>query len=56
MPFIYSGNFAPLERLRADDHVDALEKESAMLDVVFLAGGTALVVVTAWYARVCDWL
>jgi hypothetical protein len=36
------------------DDFGVLEKESAMLDSVFIAAGAAFFIVAAWYARACE--
>jgi len=45
---------SPLEFLRSVDDVDALEKESAMLDLAFIAAGIGFFVIGAGYALICD--
>jgi len=43
-----------LELLCTCDDVDALEKESVMLDLAFIAAGIGFFVLSAGYALICD--
>jgi hypothetical protein len=54
MRHIYRARAPLLEFLCLGDDVLALEKESAMLDIVFLAAGAAFFILSAGYALICD--
>jgi hypothetical protein len=51
---IYSNPASALEPLCGYDDVDALTRESAMLDAAYIVAGIAFFVISAFYALVCD--